>query len=91
MQNTYTKVYIARHEISFYLLQVEPTKSHKEVVSAYSIKPVSISSKVLDPSGRANISVAFTSERKPAVEWLYWTRSAKMYKTGKLFGCRASK
>ena len=61
---------------------MKSTKPPKIDASAFHIQPLFINAKVLDPSGRSNITIAFTSERKPTVEWLFLKETEQMYRTG---------
>ena len=64
------------------IFQMKPTVPAKIAASAFHIHPLFIDTKVLDPSGRSNITIAFTSERKPTEEWLFLKETGQMYRTG---------
>ena len=61
---------------------MKPTLPPKIAASAFHIQPLFIDAKALVPSGRSNITIAFTSERKPTVEWLFLKETGQMYRTG---------
>ena len=64
-------------------LQIPTTVLPERDNTLFRIQPLSVTSKVLNPSGNTTLTVEYTSERQPTMEWLFWMYSESMYRTGK--------